>query len=176
MVDVNEPVADAQFKRHGRRANSVFGWIVILSISIGSLARASMRGQSLLSALNWSHLVLAVIAISMTVAAYRYLVVGRQFFLVPGGLVRLENGLLFRTPRLALHTPGDTSLVMYREGGVFLLTEGRASFVSTDTSMLQGLLIAWLSTARTPTMEELRMLLAPEALAAAQSANPGESA
>lgn len=158
-VDTVEHDNGALLKRRGRRANNVFGWIVFLSISIGTLARASMQGQTLLSALNWSHLIVAGLAISMIVAAYRFLVVGRQFFLVPGGLVRLENGLRFRTSRLALLTPSNASLVMYREGGVYLVTEGRAAFVGADTSMLQALLIAWLSTARTPTMEELRTLL-----------------
>lgn len=174
-VEANGPVDGAVFRRRGRGANTVFGWIVILTISIGSLASASIRGQSLVSALNWSHLILAVIAASMIVAAYRHLVVGRQFFLVPGGLVRLENGLLFRTPRLALLTPKNSSLVMYRDGGVYLLTEGRPAFVTTDASMLQGLLIAWLSTARTPTLNELRTLLAQETVAAAKSANASET-
>ena len=156
--------------------NSGVGWMVVIAISVSSLVRASMRGQSALAALNWTHLLLAIIAISTIYAAYQYLVIGRQFYLVPGGLVRLENGLRFRTPRIALLTPDNTSLVMYREGGVYLITEGNATLVAAESAMIQALIIAWTSRARRPTVEQLRLLLAPDTPHAASSTDSGKSA
>jgi len=153
------PLRQRIWRELSRRRRLPFGAVISAVIVIQAWVNTYWLKASLLA------LVLAVNFLPM-------LIVGRQYFLVPGGLVRLENGLRFRTPRIELLTPRNSSLVLYADGGAFVATGGKATFIPTDETMIRALIRAWLSTARTPTMSELRTLLAQEGSASSQTANP----
>ena len=146
-------------------------WVPLLSslflmlVGLRSLIRAVISGKW--TAAAWGcGIVLGVLAI----AAFSSLVVGRRYFLVPGGLVRLENGLLFRKPRLELFTPRNASMLLYPDGGVFIASQGKVQFLECSEEMSFCLMLAWLNEARPPTMQELRTLLVGESAASADAA------
>jgi len=133
-----------------------------MTLVIFALGKAIVSGQSWISLLQDSRGVIVGLCVLFSIFAFGALVIGRKYYLVPGGLVRVENGLFFRKPRIDLLTPRDTSIVAYGSGGVILVSGGKAKIIETDRNQVAALLIAWLSQARPPTMEELRTLHAPE--------------
>jgi len=137
--------------------------LFLVVIGIRALIKALMTGQT---AWIW---VCGIVLVLLAFTAVHYLIIGRQYFLVPGGLVQLETGLLYRTPRLELFTPRNSALMLYAEGGAFVASQGKVRFLESDALMAQCLLLAWLNEARTPTMDELRTLLAPECVTASPS-------
>ncbi len=164
---VSEPVTGVTARRR------ITAWIprlfslIMMFIGLRSLIRGLIAGQW--TAAAWGcGIVLAVLAL----VAFNSLVVGRRFFLVPGGLVRLETGLLFRTPRLELFTPLNATLMLYADGGGFVASQSRVQFIDGDDFMMLCLMLAWINEARTPSMQELRTLLvgdSPEFIAARQN-------
>ena len=133
--------------------------VILSSLAIGATSTASVGSISVVGLL-----------VLLMIIVVRFLVVGSAYYLVPGGLVRIKHGLLYRKPQLHLLTPGNAALVLYVEGGCHIITREHSERVRTDTNMNRALLLAWTSSARTPTMQELRTLLVGERLASKTTA------
>jgi len=86
-----------------------------------------------------------------------------HWWIVPGGIVRLRHATWCRAAEVSLLTPENASLLVHR-GRQCDLIKG-SDIVRIFFPEYLGpwcTLFAWISTARTPTLEEVRSLLDPE--------------
>lgn len=130
---------------------AVLGWLVFL---IAILADGLSRNDSedILGALF-------SLAVSGAFGAFWFLRTHHRF-LVPGGIVFRTDAAWRRGQEVSLVTPADSPLYIdFRDGTVMVLDRSKVRSFTCDESTRWLLLAGWQSTARTPTLEEVKTFL-----------------
>jgi hypothetical protein len=100
-------------------------------------------------------IVLILSMLPLITAWLTLLFVERKWWLVPGGLIRREALLWRNEPRVTLHAPQHTPLIVdMRSGTGFLLDEGRTRRFPCQGLIAWVVIAGWISHARTPSVEE----------------------
>ncbi len=114
--------------------------VAALTIGVGGLAARTIIASAL--ALAW----LVGLAVGMSFQ--------RKWWAAPAALIYQEHRLWRRRPNVGLITPGDSSLIVDLDGRAYALEGGRLRVIGCPRWSVWFLLMAWISTARTPTREE----------------------
>lgn len=94
---------------------------------------------------------------------YPFMDENTRWWIVPGGLCYHKRGLWKRTRELGLIARRESPLVIdYRRGTAYVQRDGQPRTITNGPMACWAILAGWMSTARTPTLEEVRSLLDPD--------------
>jgi len=160
-----DPPADPETKDAGPSWKQILLALWSLGAKIGSIAMSLLLpGLLLLSVWRSEGLAracyLGILLLLVAIPVLGGLLVERLWWLVPGGLVHRENRLWRKQAELRLFTPATTPLLLNWSNDQGYVVDGNRVRRFHCNELAAWLLVAaWRSPGRTPTLEELQVLL-----------------